>query len=421
MRAQYLDSMDLERERGITIKAQNVRLDWQRPRAPPHRHAGSRRLRLRGVAVAGRVRGRRARRRRRAGHRGPDARQLLPRPRERPRDRRRAQQDRSPGGRPRPLRGGDRDASSASRPTRSCGSVPRRARAFPSCSTRWSTASPPPTGDRDAPLQALIFDSYFDQYRGVVSSVRVMNGRLSTGARLRFLQTNAVHDADEIGFRAPTPDAGGRCSSPARSATSSPASRTWARPRSGETVTEAAPAGRGARGLSRPEADGVLRAVPSRWRRLREPPRGAREAASERCQRHLRARDVWRVGLRVPMRLPRVSSTWRSCGSGSSASSTSASSRPRLSVEYRVHTIEGEIVEVDNPSAMPASIDTASIEEPMLRVTVLTPSTYTGTVMDLCQTASRRDASSSSTCHRSGSSSSTASLWPRSSSTSSIS
>src|SRR5438874_2641228 len=43
---------------------------------------------------------------------------------------------------------------------------------------------PPPTGDADAPLQALIFDSYFDNYRGVISSVRVMNGVLTSGARL---------------------------------------------------------------------------------------------------------------------------------------------------------------------------------------------------------------------------------------------
>src|SRR4029079_17214887 len=58
---------------------------------------------------------------------------------------------------------------------------------------------PPPTGERDAPLQALIFDSYFDQYRGVVSAVRVMNGVLSTGARLRFMQTKATHEAEEVG------------------------------------------------------------------------------------------------------------------------------------------------------------------------------------------------------------------------------
>src|ERR671915_68718 len=45
---------------------------------------------------------------------------------------------------------------------------------------------PPPTGDEQAPLQALVFDSFFDQYRGVVSSVRVMNGRLTTGTKLRF-------------------------------------------------------------------------------------------------------------------------------------------------------------------------------------------------------------------------------------------
>src|SRR5437868_706019 len=61
---------------------------------------------------------------------------------------------------------------------------------------------PAPTGDPEAPLQALIFDSMYDQYRGVVSAVRVFNGVLTTGARLRFLQAGATHDADEVGVRA---------------------------------------------------------------------------------------------------------------------------------------------------------------------------------------------------------------------------
>src|SRR6266508_6552 len=60
---------------------------------------------------------------------------------------------------------------------------------------------PPPKGDPEAPLQALIFDSQYDQYRGVVSSVRVMNGRLGTGSKLRFMQAAAVHEPIEIGVR----------------------------------------------------------------------------------------------------------------------------------------------------------------------------------------------------------------------------
>src|SRR5205807_1928736 len=48
---------------------------------------------------------------------------------------------------------------------------------------------PPPKGDPAAPLQGLIFDSYYDQYRGVVSAIRIVNGRLATGARLKFMQT----------------------------------------------------------------------------------------------------------------------------------------------------------------------------------------------------------------------------------------
>src|SRR5204863_2388341 len=64
---------------------------------------------------------------------------------------------------------------------------------------------PSPTGDPDAPLQALVFDSYYDQYRGVVSSIRVVNGTLTAGARLRLMQAGVTHDVEEIGLRTPTP------------------------------------------------------------------------------------------------------------------------------------------------------------------------------------------------------------------------
>src|SRR3546814_1471269 len=62
---------------------------------------------------------------------------------------------------------------------------------------------PAPTGDAKEPLQALIFDSYYDAYRGVVSSVRVMNGVLSTGTKLRFMQAAPTHEAAEVGVRRP--------------------------------------------------------------------------------------------------------------------------------------------------------------------------------------------------------------------------
>ena len=61
---------------------------------------------------------------------------------------------------------------------------------------------PPPTGD-PGPLRALIFDSAYDQYRGVVSSIRVFDGTLRTDQRLRFMQASALHEIEEIGIAPP--------------------------------------------------------------------------------------------------------------------------------------------------------------------------------------------------------------------------
>ena len=78
---------------------------------------------------------------------------------------------------------------------------------------------PPPAGDPEAPARALIFDSVYDQYRGVVAFVRAVDGRFRQGDRLRAMQTGLVVDAEEIGVMTPA------MSRPGRSGRGRPA--TW--------------------------------------------------------------------------------------------------------------------------------------------------------------------------------------------------
>src|SRR6516164_9296471 len=64
---------------------------------------------------------------------------------------------------------------------------------------------PPPSGDHESALQALIFDSWFDPYRGVVVLVRVINGRLAKGMKIRLMSNGRVFDVDSMGVLTPKP------------------------------------------------------------------------------------------------------------------------------------------------------------------------------------------------------------------------
>jgi len=242
---------------------------------------------------------------------------------------------------------------------------------------------PPPVGDAGAPLQSLIFDSYYDSYRGVISSVRVMNGTLKTGARLRFIQAGSVHHADEVGVRLPdhTPVA---ALGPGEVGYLIAGIKDVSEARSGETVTTAVHPG--------PELEGYREPKPMVFCGL-YPIDGDEFSLLRESLERLRLNDSsftyapetsgalgfgFRCGFLGLLHMEIVRERLeREFGLSLIATAPS--------VEYRVHTTDDEVLEISNPSEMPEPPAIDFIEEPMLTVTILTPSTYTGTLMELCQ------------------------------------
>ena len=243
---------------------------------------------------------------------------------------------------------------------------------------------PAPVGDADAPLQGLIFDSHFDQYRGVVSAIRVVEGTLKTGSRLRFLQANAVHDADEVGVRRPTPTPVAALG-PGEVGYLIAGIKDVGEARAGETVTEATRPAEPLSGYREPKPmvfcglypiDGdefpVLREALEKLRLndssfTFEPESSGALGFGFRCGfLGLLHMEIIRERLEREFTLSLIATA--------------------PSVEYRVIRTGGDEIVVDNPSDMPPPAEIETIEEPFLTLTILTPTDYTGTVMDLCQT-----------------------------------
>ena len=242
----------------------------------------------------------------------------------------------------------------------------------------------PPQGSVDAPLQALIFDSHFDQYRGVVSSVRVVNGVLAADSQVRFMQAGTVHGADEVGVRTPANEVVGRLG-PGETGYLIAGIKDVGEARSGETVTdEARPASEPLEGYSEPKpmvfsglypTDGDdftnLRAALSKLRLNDagfnyEPETSGALGFGFRCGfLGLLHMEIVRERLEREFDLSLISTA--------------------PSVEYRVTMTNGDLVAVSNPSEMPEAGQISDVAEPMLAAALITPTDYTGTLMELCQ------------------------------------
>jgi GTP-binding protein LepA len=243
---------------------------------------------------------------------------------------------------------------------------------------------PPPVGDADKPLQALIFDSHFDNYRGVVSSIRVVNGRMKARSKLRFMQAGAVHEADEIGVRTPDSrpvDALG----PGEVGYLIAGIKDVREARSGETITTA--------------NGGADTALPG----YREPQPmvfcGLYPIEADEYESFREALDKLRLDDGSFSFEPETSTALGfgfRCGFLGLLHMEIV--RERLerefdlnliatspSVKYQVTMNDGQEVVVDNPSALPPAGDWKEIQEPYLKASMILPSEYTGTVMELCQ------------------------------------
>ncbi len=243
---------------------------------------------------------------------------------------------------------------------------------------------PEPEGEPDSPLRALVFDSYYDTYRGVVALVRVVDGALTEGDRIRLMAPGKDLDVDEVGVRRPTIERTGRLGS-GEVGYLITGVKEIDLIRVGDTITHAGnPATQALEGYAEPKSmvfSGLFPTDGDDFEKLREALDKLRLNDSSLLYQPETSRALgfgFRVGFLGLLHMEIV--------------------RERLereydldlvatapSVEYRANLVNGAQQIVQSPQDLPDPGALASIEEPYVKVMIITPSEYIGTVMELVQ------------------------------------
>ena len=243
---------------------------------------------------------------------------------------------------------------------------------------------PAPGGDSDAPLQALIFDSYYDQYRGVIASVRVVQGKIKAGMKIRMMAIGKDFEVDEVGIFAkgllPVDElsAGdvGYVNAGIKNVRDT---------RVGDTITAAdRPAAEPLPGYKKVTSMvfcGIYPADGARYEDLKEalaklqlndasllyePETSIALGFGFRCGfLGLLHREIIQERLEREFNLDLVTTA--------------------PSVIYKVIKTDGTELWVDNPTNLPDPVEIDTMEEPIVDATIMVPSEYLGAVMELCQ------------------------------------
>ena len=243
---------------------------------------------------------------------------------------------------------------------------------------------PAPSGDENAPLQALVFDSFYDPYRGIIALIRIREGSLSVGDKIRFMATGAEYEVLEVGIRNPREvkmntlmcgDVGWFAAS----------IKSIQDVRVGDTVTKVDnPAEKplsGYRKLNPMVYCGLYPTDAAKYGDLREaldklqlndaslqyePETSQALGFGYRCGflgiLHM---DVIQERLEREYNLDLIATA--------------------PSVIYHVYLTDGSMIEIDNPARMPDAARIDRVEEPYVKASIMVPDTYIGAIMDLCQ------------------------------------
>ena len=247
------------------------------------------------------------------------------------------------------------------------------------------TLIPPPEGDGDKPLSALIFDSYYDSYRGVIVYIRVMEGTLKAGDRIRMMATGAEFDVVEVGIMRPGKLEPAKELSAGQVGYIAASIKTSSDARVGDTVTLASnPAAAPLPGYRKANPMvfcGIFPSDGAKYPDLRE--------ALERLQLNdasLSFEPETSVALGFGFR----------CGFLGLLHMEIIQERLERefnldlittapSVEYRLTMNDGTVVMVDNPTNYPDPGSIRLAEEPIAEAHIYAPNDYVGNIMELCQ------------------------------------
>lgn len=243
---------------------------------------------------------------------------------------------------------------------------------------------PAPTGDLEAPLKALIFDSKYDDYRGVVLSVRVKEGTVKKGDKIEFMNSKAVYEVAEVGINSPKPLARDFLMAGDVGYVTA-AIKDIKDARVGDTITDANhPTDKplaGYRQMQPMVYAGLYPTDNAKFNDLRdaleklqlndaaltfEPESSQALGFGFRCgflgMLHM---DVIQERLEREFDLDLITTA--------------------PSVTYHVNLHDGSTKNVENPAEMPDVTEIKSIEEPFVKASIMVPNDYVGAVMELCQ------------------------------------